>query len=244
MATTAGAKRRRERYSSEMRQDILRAAREIIAEEGAGALAIRGIARRIGYSAPALYEYFSGKEAIAEALFVSGFEQLRVALERVEQAAPDPAARLTELARAYRQFARTHPEEYSLMFSRPIPQFQPSVRLLAETAAPAFAPLQRAAAAAIAAGVLPPQDARAAATISWATMHGLVSLDLAGMGGPDRELPPGAVVPAFIPGIYDEAVRAVVRGLRAADGVPGGAAQREDQRSGTASGGETHDSQA
>ncbi len=61
MATVTGAtgaKGRRERYSDEMRADILRAAREIIAAEGAGALSIRGIARRIGYSAPALYEYF------------------------------------------------------------------------------------------------------------------------------------------------------------------------------------------
>ena len=90
MVATTGAKGRRARYGEEMRQDILQAARDIIAEEGAGALSIRGIARRINYSAPALYEYFSGKEAIAEALFIEGFRQLAVMLEQIAE--PDPVA--------------------------------------------------------------------------------------------------------------------------------------------------------
>lgn len=219
MAATTGAKQRRERYSTEMRQDILRAARAIIANEGAGALSIRGIARELGYSAPALYEYFASKEAIAEALFVAGFDQLRAALEQVEQVVDEPLARLAALARAYRQFALAHPAEYGLMFGRPIPQFQPTEELLFAAAAPAFAPLQRATAAAIAASALPPQQARTAATIDWATMHGLVSLELARMGGPPWDLPPEVVAPAAIPDIYDEALRAILRGLGATDGA-------------------------
>jgi len=206
MTIETGAKQRRARYSHEMRQDILQAAREIIAEEGAGALSIRGIARRIGYSAPALYEYFSGKEAIAEALFVSGFEQLRAAMEHVEQTTADPVVRLREMARVYRRFAQTHPEEYSLMFGRPIPEFRPTEELMVTTAIPAFAPLQRAVEEAIAAGSFRPMDARIAATAAWAMMHGLVSLDFAGMSGPDCDLPPGTQGPAFISGIYDDAL--------------------------------------
>ncbi len=207
MAMTAGAKGRRARYGEEMRQDILQAAREIIAEEGAGALSIRGIARRIGYSAHALYQYFDGKEAIAEALFVSGFAQLRAALEHVEQTFADPVARLGEIARAYRLFAQTNPQEYSLMFSRPIPEFRPTGAVLLVTAAPAFAPLQRAVEEAIADGAFRPMDARIAATTAWAIMHGLVSIELAGMSGPNRDLPPGVQAPAFVSGMYDDALR-------------------------------------
>jgi len=215
MAAATGAKGRRERYSTEMRGDILQAAREIIAAEGAGALSIRGIARRIGYSAPALYEYFDGKEAIAEALFVSGFAQLRATMEHVEATVPDPVTCLAGMAWAYRQFALAHREEYGLMFSRPIPEFQPGEELLTTTATPAFAPLQRTMAAALDAGLFRPMDARVAATTAWAMMHGLVSLELAGMSGPDYALPPGEEVPAFIPGMYEDAIAVVARGFRA-----------------------------
>jgi AcrR family transcriptional regulator len=214
MTTTAGAKSRRARYSEEMRQDILRAARAIIAEEGAGALSIRGIARRIDYSAPALYEYFDGKVAIAGALFVAGFQQLAVMLGAVAE--PDPVARLRALGIAYRQFALTYPQEYSLMFSRPIPEFRPSHDDLA-VAAIAFAPLQRVFEDGIAAGAFRPMDARTGATATWAFLHGLVSLELADMGGPPPEhpLPPDATIPGHFPSIYDTALDLFASAIRA-----------------------------
>ncbi|MDQ2786543.1 MAG: TetR/AcrR family transcriptional regulator [Chloroflexota bacterium] len=207
MVTMAGAKRRRARYGDEMRQDILRAARDIIAEEGAGALSIRGIARRIAYSAPALYEYFTGKEAIAEALFIEGFRKLAEAMEQIEQTESDPLARIRAMSITYRQFAITHAQEYSLMFSRPIPEFRPSHADL-DIATTAFAPLQHAFADGIAAGVIRPMDARTGATAAWAYLHGLVSLELAGMGGPPPEhsLPPETVVPGHFPSLYATAL--------------------------------------
>lgn len=213
-APTTGAKGRRARYGEEMRQDILHAARQIIAEEGAGALSIRGIARRIGYSAPALYEYFAGKEAIAQALFVAGFRQLAAMMTEVRE--PDPFPRLRALGIAYRRFAMAHPQEYSLMFSRPIPEYRPSRDDL-DVAATAFAPLQHTYAAGVAAGVFRPMDARAGATAAWAFMHGLVSLELAGMGGPPPEhaLPPEMTVPAHLPSLYEAALDLFSEAIRA-----------------------------
>jgi AcrR family transcriptional regulator len=202
---TAGAKGRRARYGEEMRQDILQAARDIIAEEGAGALSIRGIARRINYSAPALYEYFSGKEAIAEALFIAGFRELARTMGQVTE--PDPVRQVRALGIAYRAFAIAHPQEYSLMFSRPIPEFQPSSEDLA-IATTAFAPLQHAFEEGIAAGVIRAMEARTGATAAWAFLHGLVSLELGGMGGPSPEhpVPPERVVPGHFPSLYDTAL--------------------------------------
>jgi AcrR family transcriptional regulator len=188
-----------------MRQDILQAAREIIAAEGAGALSIRGIARRIGYSAPALYEYFTGKEAIAEALFVAGFRQLAVMMTQVSE--PDPLLRLRALGITYREFALAHPQEYSLMFSRPIPEFRPSQEDL-DIATTAFAPLQHTFADGIEAGVIRPMEARTGATAAWAFLHGLVSLELAGMGGPppDHPIAPERSIPGHFPSLYDTAL--------------------------------------
>src|SRR5947209_5646308 len=125
MATSAGARTRRERHGEEMRQEILQAAREIIAAEGAGALSIRGIAARMGYSAAALYEYYTGKADIARALFISGFEQLTEIMEQVEQGHPDPRARIRAMGVAYHDFALAHPQEFDIMFGKPIPEFAP-----------------------------------------------------------------------------------------------------------------------
>ncbi len=214
-ATNVGALRRRGRFGEEMRQDFLRAARAIIAEEGAGALSIRGIARRIGYSAPALYEYFDGKEAIARALYVEGFIALRAAMEEIERANPDPAARMAAMGHGYRRFALAHPQEYSLMFGRPIPEFVPSGEELGEISGAAFAPLQRAYADGISFSILRPMDARTAATIAWGMMHGLASLELAHMYGPPAgDCPPGLSAPAHIPEIYDEAFDALALAFR------------------------------
>ena len=217
MATIAGAKGRRARYGDEMRQDILQAAREIIAEEGAGALSIRGIARRIGYSAPALYEYFDGKEAIAAALFVDGFGKLAEMMEQIEQAEPDLNARIDAMGVTYRQFALAHPQEYSLMFGRPIPEFRPSGDQLDVIASRAFAPLQRAFMEGVAAGVIRPMDARTAATTAWALMHGLASLEIAGMSGPSpaHMLPPEAIAPGHIPTMYADAMDILGAAFRA-----------------------------
>lgn len=190
MATSSGARTRRARHGEEMRQEILQAAREIMAEEGAGALSIRGIAARIGYSAAALYEYYKGKADIARALFISGFQQLTEIMEQIEQAERDPRARIRTMGVAYHDFALAHPQEFDIMFGKPIPEFTPETDVN-DIARRAFGPLQRAFADGISMSALRPMDARIAATIAWALMHGMASLELAGMGGP----PPGAVPP-------------------------------------------------
>jgi AcrR family transcriptional regulator len=215
MATSTGARHRRARHSDEMRQDILQAAREIIAEEGAGALSIRGIARRIGYSAPALYEYYKGKEDIARALFVFGFERLAETMEHIEQTHPNPRDRIRTMGAAYRQFALTHPQEYSVMFGRPIPEFTPKDDDLKRVSKRAFAPVQRAFADGISTSELRPMDARTAATITWAFVHGMVSLELAGMGGPlPGACPPDIYAPADLAAIYPTAVDVIADAFR------------------------------
>jgi AcrR family transcriptional regulator len=50
----------RQRRHLRTKDAILDAARQIIAEEGADNLSMRGIAERIDYSAAGLYEYFGG----------------------------------------------------------------------------------------------------------------------------------------------------------------------------------------
>ena len=76
------AERRRRASRELMRGEILAAAQNIIRTQGMDALSLRALAKAVGVTAPALYEYFSSKEAILRALFVEGSH---VMLARMEQ---------------------------------------------------------------------------------------------------------------------------------------------------------------
>jgi AcrR family transcriptional regulator len=74
----------------------------LFASRGVEAVSIRDIAAATGFSNPALFRHFSGKEALAEALFAQCYRQL---VEQLEQASGRDglrewlAAALTEIVR-------------------------------------------------------------------------------------------------------------------------------------------------
>jgi AcrR family transcriptional regulator len=128
---------RRERNREEMVTAILDAARDIMREEGAAALNIREVARRVGVQPPSLYAYFNGKMAIYDALFVMGIRLIR---QRFREAAERTAHRsLADRHRAateaYMAFALEYPELYQICFERPVPRFAPSEESMNESLA-------------------------------------------------------------------------------------------------------------
>jgi AcrR family transcriptional regulator len=126
----------RQRRHTDIKQAILRAARELILEKGQNQLALREIARRIGHSPAGLYEYFGSKEEIIAAIAAEAFEQLGAFLRRVPAELP-PAQRLVELGLAYRDFAYHNPEQFLLIFTR-----LPSRRAALDQPASADSPYQ------------------------------------------------------------------------------------------------------
>jgi AcrR family transcriptional regulator len=146
------------------RDQIVAAALELLAADGAGALSMRRIADRVGIRAASIYKHFPNKEALEAAMISAGFEQQAEAFER---AGDDLAA----LAAAYRDFARANPHLYRLMTERPLHR-----DLLAPGAE------ARAAAPVIAASGGDGDVARAA----WAFAHGMTILEL------NDRFPPGA----------------------------------------------------
>ncbi|MBZ0287733.1 MAG: TetR/AcrR family transcriptional regulator [Anaerolineae bacterium] len=117
---------RRQRNRDEMVMTILDTARDIMREQGVAALSVQEIARRIGMRAPSLYNYFPNKNAIYEALFVTG---MRLYRERFEQLRTQHGATWEGLQRMmedYLSFALENPELYQLLFERPVPGFVPS----------------------------------------------------------------------------------------------------------------------
>jgi AcrR family transcriptional regulator len=117
---------RRQRNRDLMIQTILETARAIMREEGVAALSMQELARRLEMRAPSLYNYFSGKMAVYDALFRMGFMLFAEYLDNAIAGAPSWPEELRRTFEAYMLFALQNPDLYQLCFERPVPGFVPS----------------------------------------------------------------------------------------------------------------------
>jgi AcrR family transcriptional regulator len=107
-----------------LRPDIVRAATALVEETGnEDAVTLRGVARKVGISAPSIYGHFEDAEAVLEAVIEEAFDELtatlRAALGRHTRASTeDPEGALLAVCRAYVDFARERPNRYRVMFGR------------------------------------------------------------------------------------------------------------------------------
>jgi len=187
-----GAEARRARNRREMQEAILAEARRVVSEDGVDALSVRGIARALGYSSGALYEYFRDKEAIIHGLYFNGTSGLGRRLADSLAAVPDGTPlleRITVLGRAYRAYALEQSELYRLAFARLAPPDRP------EKGGGGFEVLVAVMEEGITQGVLIADRPDAHALACWSGVHGFVSLELSGhlpggdpaAGGPAAE---------------------------------------------------------
>src|SRR4051812_29828406 len=119
-----------------------------------------------------VYTHFGSKQGLLEQLYLHGFERLE---QRLNSVPSDRQGRqeLLAFALAYRQFALDNEALYGLMFERATPDFVPSdaSRLAALTT---FEMLSTRVADWRPDLINPAADAH----LVWATMHGLVSIEL------------------------------------------------------------------
>jgi AcrR family transcriptional regulator len=127
------AKTRRQRNREETIATILAAARAIMREEGAAALNLNEVARRVGMRTPSLYEYFDGKMALYDALYLQGIRLFGERLQSIAERQLPFWERLYAETEAYMAFAQEHPDLYQLVFERPVPRFAPSAASMAES---------------------------------------------------------------------------------------------------------------
>jgi len=158
--------------SSTTRETLLDAALRLLAERGPGALRIRDVAASGEQSTMGVYTHFGSKQGLLEQLYLHGFERLE---ERLNSVPSDGERRqqLLEFAVAYRQFALDNEALYGLMFERAAPDFVPSdaSRMAGLTTFEMLA-------ARVADWRPDLTDPAADAHLVWATMHGLVSIEL------------------------------------------------------------------
>ena len=177
-----GATARREKARSEMRSAILDTARRLVASDGANSLSMRAIARELGYSPAALYEYFPGKEEIFCALYFEGAGGLADRMKAALADLPDgsPATRLAALGQAYRSFALEQPELYRLAFGSGTANYVPGDAEM-ESSSKAFQILIDTAREGIEDGSFLQVPPEALALTCWAVVHGFVMIELSGM---------------------------------------------------------------
>lgn len=95
------------------REDILDAARAIGVREGWGAVTIRAVANKLGYSSPLLYEHFRDKEHLLTEIAVDGLNRLHV---RMSADLPKASrAAVVVMTRRYWAFMTENTQLYRLM---------------------------------------------------------------------------------------------------------------------------------
>jgi AcrR family transcriptional regulator len=116
---------------------IKEAAWQQIAEKGAAALSLRAIARALGITAPAIYNYYPRRDDLVTALILEAFNSLANMLLQADQTCDpfDFAERITQAGYAYRQWALTYPQRYNLIFGTPIPGYEAPMQITQPAAA-------------------------------------------------------------------------------------------------------------
>ncbi len=119
-------RREQTREHTEMVVQIKTIARQQMAERGTAGLSLRGIARELGVTAPAIYNYFPRLEDLITALIVDAFTALAEAMEAADDAVVSDryAARIMALCLAYREWAVEHPVDFQLIYGNPIPGYE------------------------------------------------------------------------------------------------------------------------
>lgn len=112
-----GIVERRERLRKQVRNDILKTARDIAREEGWQSVSIRKIAEVIEYSPPILYEYFDNKDKLLETIRNEGFAYLHEELLKLKTLYRNPEKLITEFAQIQWRLMLTQMEVFQVMFN-------------------------------------------------------------------------------------------------------------------------------
>jgi AcrR family transcriptional regulator len=115
-----GVAERKLREKEELKDLILKAAKELFIENGIEKTSIRNIADKIEYSPGIIYHYFQDKNEIFHALHSLGFQEMRKRMQ-ILSAISDPMSRLRAMGKIYIQFAMENTDMYDLMFIKEAP---------------------------------------------------------------------------------------------------------------------------
>ncbi len=163
-------------HHGNLKEALIRAALELIAQKGPAGFTFAEAARWAGVSPAAPYRHFRDRDELMASVALRGFERFEAVLAKAwDDGSPDIYAALDRLGKAYLDFARTEQAFYSAMFEAGVPlDTSPELR---EAGEQAFAVLRGAAEKLCA--QMPPKGRPPALMVAlhiWAMSHGVASL--------------------------------------------------------------------
>jgi AcrR family transcriptional regulator len=178
-----GVKERREREKSETRDKILDAARELFITEGYEGVSMRKVAEKIEYSPTAIYVHFADKEELFRELCHEDYAQLAKVFQS-SMISTDPIERLKQIGAIYVDFGIRYPNHYKFMFMTPVPVHEPDEmdrEIMGNPEVDTYAFLKWAVQQALEAGCFREEftDADLISQTLWASVHGVISLQIA-----------------------------------------------------------------
>lgn len=148
------------------RAQLIAAARHLLETEGAEAVTIRRVGAAVGMRGPSVYKHVPDKATIETALTIQGLTEQADAVARVP-------ATFADVAQAYRDWATSHPHLHRLLNDQFLDRSQLPPGLEERAAAPLITACR---------------GDRALARAAWATIKGLVDLELADRFPADTDL--------------------------------------------------------
>jgi AcrR family transcriptional regulator len=103
-------------HHGDLRPALLRAVKELLAEQGIESLSLRECARRAGVSWSAPGHHFGDKTGMLTAFAIEGFAELQAHMERRRDEATDLGERAAAVGSGYLEFALKNPEYFRVMF--------------------------------------------------------------------------------------------------------------------------------
>ena len=104
-------------HHGNLKEALVRAALELIAEKGPAGFTFADAARWAGVSPAAPYRHFRDRDELMSDVARRGFDLFAEALKRAwDEGRPDPATAFDRLGKAYLAFARNEPAYYAAMF--------------------------------------------------------------------------------------------------------------------------------
>lgn len=105
------------------RERILKEALFIINEEGYANLSMRKLAKRLGFTAKTIYNYYSNKDELYLMVLIKGFTDLAEEFRRVDRMSGDPLKKFRAAVHAYVKWGIENKHYYNIMFSMDTPKY-------------------------------------------------------------------------------------------------------------------------
>lgn len=179
---------RRGYHHGNLREALIRAALDLIAEKGPFGFTFADAARSAGVSSAAPYRHFRDRDALVADVARRGFELFAEQLDRAwNEGKPDPFTAFENIGRAWLAFARGEPAYYSAMFEAGVsPDEDAALRDAADRASASLRKASELLCAQLPADKRPP--AGMMSLHIWSLSHGIASLFARGDAG-RRKLP-------------------------------------------------------